>query len=148
VRPLRTDTEGPVPAPVSEADSRPETERREACEEERDEREELADDERPDSAPGRGEGTAGGAGGAPGAGARPGAADPPDAAAGPDPPGPPDPPGAAWAGAAAGSGARPQVSQYSPPSPMSSKVPSQPGRWHLLTISPSHLPLRCRMSLS
>jgi hypothetical protein len=114
---LRTDTERPLAAPVSPWDSRPDTERRDACEEDFDEREEWDEEEsedRPDSAPDRAAGT-------------PGAA--------PDPAGTAAPPVAG-----AGSGASPQVSQYSPPSPMSSKVPSQPGRWHLLTVSPSAFP--------
>jgi hypothetical protein len=112
---LRTDTELPPAAPVSPCDSRPDTERRDACEKDRDERDEWDEEEpedRPDSAPDRADGT----------------------------PGPePDPEGPA-ACAATGSGASPQVPQYSSPPPMSSKVPSQPGRWHLLTVSPSAFP--------
>jgi len=124
--PLRTDTEGPLPLPVMACESRPDTDRFDAWEVDLDEREERLDDERPESPPERAEGTgaaagAGGTGGAAGAGGRP----------------LPDP---AAVCAAAGSGARPQVSQYSSPPPTSSTVPSHPGRWHLLTVSPSTFP--------
>ncbi|GAA3071494.1 hypothetical protein GCM10010448_62910 [Streptomyces glomeratus] len=51
----------------------------------------------------------------------------------PDPPPPAATPGAAAPVAvpAETTGARPHVSQYSSPPPMSSYVPSQPGRWHV-----------------
>jgi hypothetical protein len=128
LRLLRTDTERPVPLPVSDCESRPETDRREACEEDFDEREDC-EVERPDSA--RAEGTPDAEPEYPECAAPKCAA--PECAA---PDTAPEP-----APVAAGTGASPQVSQNSSPPPMSSRVPPQPGRWHLLTVSPSAFPL-------
>ncbi|EGX55044.1 hypothetical protein SZN_34877 [Streptomyces zinciresistens K42] len=117
---LRTDTERPVERPDSERESRPDTERRDR--EERDDREDGDDCE--DGGDGE-DGEDCGDGDdvrAP----RPVEREPP-------PPAAPAPPAVPAAGeptepVAGTTGARPQVSQYSSPPPMSSYVPSQSGR--------------------
>jgi len=98
---LRTDTERPVAVPDSERERRPETERRD-CEEREDVRELAREPRLLELAEPRE--------------LRPPAVIPVDG----EPTIPP----------ADTTGARPQVSQYSSPPPMSSYEPGQPGRWH------------------
>jgi len=100
---LRTDTERPVEAPVSDCDSRPDTDRLDAWEEDFEEREERLAEDRPDSEPDRADG-----------------APDPDPEPGPAPAVPVPVPVPVPDTAAAGTGDSPQVSQYSSPPPMSS----------------------------